>query len=159
MELVILIPYCEFANLRLTQFLTEHSRLQSAVQLLKHWEFMGGMWAGEAISFSEFLMHELLPNELGSLSLEFATLPPQVSEAVMHALHLPLKAGMSENEVQACLGTPVKTLSFVPGRFTYEFTVGTECPYYVSCTVSASQGLTYVVVIRNDILALCNENA
>ncbi len=159
MKPVRLIPYREFANLRLTQFLVEHSHLQSTVQSLTDWEFMGDMWAGEAISFTEFLLHESLPNELGSLSLEVATLPPQVSEAVFHALHLPLRAGMSAHEVQACLGNPSKTMSFVPGRLTYEFTVGSECPYYVSCTVSASEGLTYVVVIRNDILALCNENA
>ena len=62
-----------------------------------------------------------------------------------------LRAGMTFDSVVRTLGQPSKTLSFVEDRKTYEFTVGSEYPYGVSCTVLADGGLTFISVIREDV--------
>jgi hypothetical protein len=120
---------------------------------------MGGLWLGEAIGFTEFLRHTARPRELGSMSVHLSDLPGGVSTAMFTALRLPLTKGMSATEVQAMLGSPKKVHSFVPESRTYEFSVNAEDPYYVSCTVDEGAGLTYVVVVRKDILALCETDA
>ena len=120
---------------------------------------MGGLWTGEAIGFTEFLRHSGRPGELGSVSVDLSDLPESVSNAMIAALGLPLKRGMSREDVQAAIGEPGNVLSFVPDRLTYEYSLGGEESYYVSCTVDEGHGLTYVVVIRKDILALCETDA
>jgi len=104
---------------------------------------MGGLWTGEAIGFTEFL----------------SDLPEKVSNAMLKALGLPLERGMSSQAVQAAIGEPENVQSFAADRLTYEYSLGGSHSYYVSCTVDEGDGLTYVVVIRKDILALCETDA
>ena len=154
-----LIAYPQFAKLQLRPFLLQEPDLEPGVRLLEDWEFMGGLWLGEAIGFTEFLRHTACPRELGSMSVHLSDLPGGISNAIFAALRLPLTRGMSGTEVQAILGPPEKVHSFVPESRTYEFSVDAEDPYYVSCTIDEGEGLTYVVVIRKDILALCETDA
>jgi hypothetical protein len=47
-------PFTEFAQLRLTEFLGAHPALLGKVApMLGGWEFMGGMWFGEGLGFTD----------------------------------------------------------------------------------------------------------
>lgn len=154
-----LISYQQFAGLRLQDFLLHEPDLQEGVRVLEDWEFMGGLWKGEAIGFSEFLRHCARPGELGSISVHLSDLPEKVSNAMLKTLGLPLERGMSGEAVLAAIGRPENVQSLAADRLTYEYSLGGSHSYYVSCTVDEGDGLTYVVVIRKDILALCETDA
>jgi hypothetical protein len=154
-----LISYQQFGRLQLQDFLLREPELQEGVRVLEDWEFMGGLWTGEAIGFTEFLRHSARPGELGCVSLHVSDLPETVSNAMLKALGLPLERGMSSQAVQAAIGEPENVQSFAADRLTYEYSLGGSHSYYVSCTVDEGDGLTYVVVIRKDILVLCETDA
>ncbi len=143
-----LIAYEEFARLRLTQF------YPNALQLagLENWEFMGGMWVGEADGFTEFLRPEDRPDELGSIEIDLSALPEHIGTAILEKIQLPLRRGMAFEQVTQQLGTPEITDVFIVDRKSYEFTVGSAFRYYVSCTIHESEGLIHVTVIRKDLL-------
>lgn len=153
-----LIPYKAFAGLRLRQFVVG-SPLEKEIQPRADWEFMGGLWQGEAISFSEFLCLESRPEELGSVSLNAEELPVEVVTSVLAKLQLPVKVGMRKEEVESILGQPDDQFNFVEDRVSYEYVLGTPEPYLVRLTIQNAIGLSYVVVTRGDMLALCNEDA
>ena len=66
---------------------------------------------------------------------------------------------MSLASVESALGEPRRTLTFASDRVSYEYSLGDLEPYHVSVTVKHDGGLTYVVVIRKDVLALCDADA
>src|SRR6185436_3789186 len=101
LEVVELVPYPGFAGLRLRPLLAKEPALQQELRALQDWEFMGSTWIGEALGFTEFLIHPSCPGELGSVALELGALPPQVAAAALEALQLPLQAGMSTQEIKA----------------------------------------------------------
>lgn len=151
-----LIPYGQFAKLRLAPFLEAHpSLLKRIAQMEGGWEFMGGMWLGEGLAFTDFLRLESLPDELGCISLDMSALPQEVSLKVLDALGLPIRPFMKRKGIEACLGKSERTHVFVKDRRSFDFTVGCAWPYHVSCTVRNRGGLTHVVVARKDVLALC----
>ena len=89
-----LIPFAEFAQLRLTEFLGAHPALLDKVAHMEGgWEFMGGMWLGEGLGFTDFLRLEAMPEELGCLSLSLAELPEEVSAAIFARLSYRCAAG------------------------------------------------------------------
>jgi len=55
-----MITHSDFKKLRLNQFFSDLEPTK-----LENWEFMGNIWVGEAIGFSEWLCLEQTPNELG----------------------------------------------------------------------------------------------
>lgn len=137
-----MISHSEFAKLRLARFCPGEQ-----VAELTGWEFENRVWVGEAIGFSEWLRPEDDPECLQSLSIAFAEFPAQAADEVRHALDLPLKAGMTRDEVISLLGEPVKEFRFVKDRTTYEFKTPGPNSYDISCTIKHEGGLTYLVVM------------
>lgn len=151
-----LISYSEFAPLRLAKFLEAHpSLLKRIAEMEGGWEFMGGLWLGEGLVFTDFLRLESLPDELGCVSLDLSSLPEKVSLEILDKLGLPIRPGMNRDEIEACLGKPERTLVFVKDRKRCDFTVGRVWPYHVSCTILNRGGLIFLVVARKDVLARC----
>jgi hypothetical protein len=133
------IAQSDFEKLRLRSFVDE-------VVDLDHWQFMGREWIGEAVGFTEWLRPKDDPARLGSLAVDLVNLPWETTEAILDRLGLPLRAGMTLEEVTAVLGVPSGTQEFVPGRKSHDFEFGSADRYSVSCTVHDSDGLTYLVV-------------
>jgi hypothetical protein len=136
------ISYEHFGRLRLGGFLPSKQ-----IRQLRDWEFQGRVWVGEAAGFSEWLCLSEDPEVLRSLAIDFESFPVRAAARVIKRLGLPLRKGMTLEELKALLGPIDKTLRFVPDRKTYEFrTTGSE-PYSVSCTVLEDGGLTYLGVL------------
>jgi hypothetical protein len=145
---VELIPYNEFARLRLALFYPDASELVP----LENWEFMGSVWVGEADGFTEFLRPEEKPDELGSIEIDLSSIQEDIGAAILDKIHLPLQRGMLFEQVAQHLGPPESTDAFVSDRKTYNFTLGSISSYCISCTVHESEGLIHVTVIRRDLL-------
>lgn len=138
-----MISHSQFGKLRLAQF-----RPDADIRELAGWEFMDELWVGEAVGFSEWLRLESDPAILRSLALDFSEFPADAAAAILRAIDLPVRAGMSAPELRTLLGEPVEEHRFVADRVTYEF-VGPGSPIYsVSCTVLNDGGLSYLVVMR-----------
>lgn len=159
MKRIELVPYSKFAKLRLEHFFPEGSPLLEELTLLENWEYLGGVWEGHAIGFSEFLYLESLPHELGSLALSAEELPPDVISAALSELGLPVASGMTVSDLEAICGKPDKKYHFTDDRVTYEYLLGQASRYVVSFTVLEVKGLTYITVAREDILALITNDA
>ena len=138
---VSMISHHDFGELRLSQFAPT-----SEIVALANWQFMERTWVGEAIGFSEWLRPQSSPNLLQSLALDLAVLPESISTAVFSRLGLPLRRGMSIEQITASLGEPVATQRFVADRASHEFYLEHSEAYNISCTVLSAMGLTYVVV-------------
>ena len=151
-----LIPYCEFATLRLAQFLkAQPSMLARIAEMEGGWRFMGGVWLGEGLAFTDFLRLESLPDQLGCISLDLSSLPKHVSLDILGTVGLPIGPSMKREDIEERLGQPERVHVFAKDRKSFDFTIGRKWPYHVSCTVRNRGGLTYVVVARKDILARC----
>ena len=146
-----ILPYSEFATIKLSHFVKS-----SKIYQLDNWEFMGGIWIGEAVGFTEFLRLESSTDELGSLAIDLDDLPTDTIQAIFATLNLPLKPHATYAEVEEVLEKYESTNIFVEDRVVYNYTIGCRWPYYISCTIDEAKGLIYVVVIRKDILAKCN---
>lgn len=138
-----MISHSRFGKLRLAQF-----RPDADIAELAGWEFMDALWVGESVGFSEWLRLESDPAVLRSLALDFAEFPADTADAVLRAIDLTVRAGMSAPELRAVLGKPAEELRFVADRVTYEFVVAGPPRYSVSCTVLNDGGLSYLVVMR-----------
>lgn len=137
-----MIAHSLFAGLRLAHF-----RPEAQIAELAGWEFMERSWVGEVIGFSEWLRPEGRPDLLQSLAVSFIEFPPEDAEAVLRAIDLPLRAGMTREEVVGVLGEPVKEFRFVENRTTYEFKTPKPSSYDISCTILHEGGLSYLVVM------------
>jgi hypothetical protein len=135
-----MIPHVKFGQLRLKQFLPN-----AEIAELEDWEYEERVWVGEAVGFSEWLRPVEDPEILGSLSINFKEFPERAADQVLKAIELPLKRGMTADNLKAVLGEPVETLRFVPGKVTYGFM--TPEPYKVSCTVEDEGGLIFLEVM------------
>jgi hypothetical protein len=136
-----LISHHEFGELRLSQFASP-----SEIVTLANWRFMERTWVGEAIGFSEWLRPQSSPNLLQSLALDLAGLPESTSNAIFLRLGLPLRRGMSVEQITALLGEPAATHKFMADRVSHEFYLEHSEAYNISCTFLSGAGLTYVVV-------------
>jgi hypothetical protein len=138
-----MISHARFGNLRLSQF-----RPKAKITKLKGWEFMDADWVGEAIDFSEWLRLESDPDVLRSLAVDFAEFPEEAAAAVLEAIDLPARKGMTAKQLQTLFGEPVDEQRFVADRVTYDFALPGPPRYTISCTVLKRGGLTYLVVMR-----------
>jgi hypothetical protein len=138
-----MIPHARFSKLRLAQF-----RPDAEISELANWEYMDALWVGEAVGFSEWLRLESDPEVLRSLAVDFAEFPEEAAFAVLHAIDLPVRRGMTAAKLRVVLGEPVEEYRFVADRITYEFAVAGPPQYNVSCTVLNDGGLSYLVVMR-----------
>ena len=146
-----LIPYQDFAKLRMKELSPGREIFES-----DDWEWMGGLWRNEGIrTCTSISYHEDMPDEAGGLEVDFRDLSEAAVLSIFAVIHLPLRPGMALHEVCAVLGQPEKTHVFVHDRKTYDFTVGSRFPYYVSATVHDADGLIYIAVIRRDVLSKC----
>jgi len=114
---------------------------------------MGTYWKYEGIRFTWFARWSQTPDDTGGVEVDFAEVPETVSAAIFYALNLPLRQGMTQDEVRALLGEPEETHVFVADRTTCDYVVGTHQLYRVGCTVHNTTGLIHVSVIRKDVLA------
>src|SRR3954466_11014345 len=95
----LLIPWSDFANLRLASFLPA-----SMIRDLNNWEYMERIWCGEAAGFTEWLRLVCDPDVLRSMALDLRALPRALARAVCSCIRLPLVEGMSPANVDALLG-------------------------------------------------------
>ena len=140
-----LISHQEFGKLRLAQFVTDPGEMAT----LENWEYMERVWVGEAIGFTQWLRYEEDPEILGSLSLDLIELPDEISQSVFRVLALPLRQGMSYEEIVHLFGKPNCTYTFVKDRKTYEFARGVKWKYLIDCTIHEDIGLLYVTVMAD----------
>jgi hypothetical protein len=143
-----MISYSEFGRLRLRDFCGD----EVAESNIPDWEWMGGLWFGDAVGFTWFGRLHDAPKETGGLEVDLAELPEHVWSRILDSLHLPLRAGMTFDSITSILGQPFETDFFLEDRKTYEFRVGSAQRYRVSCTVLDDDGLIFVSVIREDVL-------
>ena len=92
-----MIPYSEFASLRLSQF-----RPDTEITPLEDWEYEDRTWVGEAIGFSEWLRPADSPEVLGSLAIDFDEFPAPAAERVLQAIGLSVRPGMTIDELWCC---------------------------------------------------------
>ncbi|MFC5001236.1 hypothetical protein ACFPIJ_25785 [Dactylosporangium cerinum] len=130
-----------FGRLRLADFLPADD-----VTRIESWEYLDRSWCGEANGFTEWLCLESDPHTLRSAAVDLVALSAPAGVAMLAALRLPLRPGMTAREVTAVLGPPKATRTYVSDRTTYEFRTGSPDAYEVSCTVRHDDGLTYVTV-------------
>jgi hypothetical protein len=135
------ISHARFGKLRLSQF-----RPNTNIVALDGWEFMDHLWVGEAIGFSEWLRLKRKPDELRSLAIDFSEFPEQAATEVLRMIELPIRGGMTSDELQQLFGKPAKESSFVKDRVSYQFVSSGSPKYNLSCTVLNKGGLTYLVV-------------
>jgi hypothetical protein len=133
-----MISHAEFGKLRLAHF-----RSESDIAELADWEFMGRIWLGEAIGFSEWLRLEDDPCVLRSIAIDFREFPAPDAAKVLDAIGSEIRCGMTFDELRSLLGQPISEYRKVKDRVTYEFVTSAE-PYNVSCTVLNEGGLTYL---------------
>lgn len=132
-----MIPHARFAAPRLAPF-----RPDAEVVELEDWEYEDRYWVGEAVGFSEWLRPEGEPDAMGSLTLDFAEFPGDAASRVLEAIELPVRPGMTLDELKAVLGEPRQTFRFVAGKATHEFLADGPEPYQISCTVKEQGGLS-----------------
>jgi hypothetical protein len=135
------LTHQEFGRLRLAEFAPKKQ-----IRTLADWEFLGRLWIGEAIGFSEWLRPHERPTMLESLALDVAELPQEVVDRVLARLGLPLRKGLTRRELVKLLGEPYEAHVFADDRKTFEFRSEETDPYLISCTVLNDGGLTYLVV-------------
>lgn len=143
------VPYAEFRRLRLSDFVGLES-----VALVADWEYMDRVWVGEAVGFSEWLCLETNPSVLGSMAVDFDGLDSSVVQRILERLGLPLCAGMGADAIARLLGEPCAERVFGPDRSTFEYLVGADDRYTLSCTVKKDGGLVYCTLISHESLAV-----
>jgi hypothetical protein len=120
-------------------------------------EWRGGIWTSESVGACTCICrHESMPDVVGGLEIDFSDLSETDTLTFFNALRLPLRPGMSLQEVQAVLGEPKERVDFIEDRRGYGFYVGSHNPYEVGCIIRDSVGLVYVSVIRKDVLSKCD---
>jgi hypothetical protein len=146
-----LLPYPEFEALRLSAFV----RPSRAVEDVSDQEWMGGMWAGQAIGFTGVWALEDEPGRIGGVEIDFSELDEEEKKKLAIVLRLPIRHGMSLVDIQTICGQPIGTHRFVADRASYDYSVGSEWPYHLSCTVHEKEGLIHFALLRENALARC----
>ncbi len=143
--------YPEFEALRLSAFVNP----DRVVHDVTDQEWMGGMWVGQALGFTGVWALEDEPDHVGGVEIDFSELKEEEKKKLRAALGLPVRHGMSIEAILTIFGQPTRSRQFVADRRSYEFSVGTEWPYYFSCTVHENDGLIYFSLLRENALARC----
>lgn len=138
----MLIPHDQFGRLRLIQFLSDVDLAE-----LENWEFENQLWIGEAHGFSEWLRLEDDPEVLRSLAIDFAELPAHAAKSVLRTIDLPMRRGMSLEDLDRLFGPRIAEYSFVEDRLTCVYLTPEPNRYRISCTVLNDGGLSYLVVM------------
>lgn len=120
---------------------------------LDGWDYLDRDWLGEAWGVTQWLRLASDRDILRSIAFDLLTLPRSTTTAVLTTLQLPLRPGMTIEEVTAVLGRPVEVSRLVPDRTTLEFHLGSVDKYLVGSTVHDNHGLVYLTVHPDPLLA------
>ncbi|GGD49930.1 hypothetical protein [Lacimicrobium alkaliphilum] len=142
-----MIAHRHFASLRLRQFLAPES-----VEEFDSWLFMGREWLGEAFGATEFLRSKSVPDDTRLISLDLLNLPPQKAEMILSSLDMPVRTGMSEQEIVTLFGEPAKVHNFLPDRKTLDYQLFQPDPYQLTLTLFKEQGIGKVLILVEDVI-------
>jgi len=140
-----LVEYSDFGALRLAHFLIG----QMVAENTENWEFMGQIWVGEVLGFTQWLRLKDDPQVLRSIALDLDALPKIVSTSVLDRIGLPLLPGMKAEDILVTCGSPT-TRKLMGGKTTYSFSLGKGAAYRLRCTTTSTSGLSYLVIMRTD---------
>jgi hypothetical protein len=138
-----IISFGEFEKLRLQDFFEKHD-----IQNLERWEFMGDLWIGDAVGFTEWLRLEKEPTKTRSISVDLRKHDNDILNRIFSTLKLPLKKGQKIEDLAAIFGQPVGFDKFVADRINYDFEIGKIEKFTISCTILNEGGLIYFVMMR-----------
>lgn len=113
-----IISFGEFEKLRLQDFFEKHD-----IQNLERWEFMGDLWIGDAVGFTEWLRLEKEPTKTRSISVDLRKHDNDILNRIFSTLKLPLKKGQKIEDLAAIFGQPVGFDKFVADRINYDFEI------------------------------------
>ncbi len=128
-----------------TTFLRDYIPNPNDLQKLADWEFLGLVWTGEALGWSECIVSDD-DQKYRSLSLDLEELEDATIVNILDALKLPLKKGMSLDEIVAVYGQADKTSSFIDTQINMDYVIHQPETLFISLTVSFEVGLKYMVV-------------
>lgn len=140
-----MLEHTDFYTLRLSQFAAADD-----IVSLSDWEYLGRLWIGEAIGFNEWLQLEADPDRTRAVALELGRLPAGVEAAILARLRLPIRAGMSDDEVRRQFGEPAMIERFVQDRHTLCYELSEPAPYALTFTIHHTAGLTYITLVAHD---------
>lgn len=140
-----MITHKEFKNLEIEEIVDDRSEIQS----FGGCEFMDDIWNAKTYGFTEFLKLESDENQSQSISINFEDLRKEKIEMFLKKLGLTVFPGMTLKELENEFGEAIAVESFVEDRKTYEYIIGDNDKYYLSCTILDNIGLTYVVVMNH----------
>jgi hypothetical protein len=141
------MTYEEFGKLRFLDFFPKTDAYQE--------DHEGGMETGIGVACIEGHSDTMFTSPVDSdwqtaeMILEFSDCPEAQGHALLQALGLPIRRGMSVEQVRESLGVPE-----VDSPQWLRFVVGESHPYYVGCLITES-GLHRVWIGRKD---LADEN-
>ena len=145
-----LIPYSEFRRLRLGPFCPPNTKVE---RLSSDGEYMGRTWSGEGIRGVDFLWQQKAAGDLACilLALQPEFCPSDVEQAILVAIRLPFKRGMTSAAVRRLLGDPATECSGC-GWETITFHCGHKYRYFVTADFGSDCGLRNLHVARLDAL-------
>ena len=142
-----LVDYKTFSKLRFTDFLPPETEVISSMGL----ECCSSHCADyyEAVGHSYFVFADGSPEEVVEINIDetYPTIPAGTGARMLASVGLPLRFGMSSDEVVSVLGQP--EYEGAERRFT-RYIVGTKWPYRVGCGVAPDRGLWSLWVVRED---------
>ena len=142
-----LINYNEFAKLRLHQFEPSAERWEACEDDSADLEFMDSLWFDQdSVPSVEFLRHQDEPDRVGAICLNLNCEPPELATRILAAIRLPLRRGMSLEELTKLLGPSHESVGG------YDFMCGVTDPYLVRCGLHPDGRLNIVEIIRKDLL-------
>ncbi len=144
-----LIPYQQFGRLRIRPFFPESTRLFLDEDAST--ECAIGLAVTEGLAFTYCAWRPDEPGVTAELALDFREeCPAEIGLKILEAIRLPLRPGMSLDEIQAILGPPeFSELSSGEQGFA-RFVCGGQWPYFVGCYLTRGKGMTAIVVFRKD---------
>ena len=149
-----LINYRDFSAISLDSFVGNNVEIQNE----EEFEFMNDLWAAQIIGFTEWL-HLITDPRIRSISLDLSELLDEQNAQIISALGLPVKKGMSKDEVLKLFGPPDSIEKFVEDRVSYQYLLGTVEKYYLSLTIQDQEGLVFIVFTNHAESIKCLQNA
>ena len=141
-----LLDHHAFGKIRFVDFFPHEEEMEKLVAF----DFMDDHWIGEAIGFTQFLRLRNDPEVTRSISLSLEDIPESTTHDILLKLKIPLKRSVNIQYIMSILGQPKNELQFQKDRKDYEFILGDEYPYYISCTVHQNRGLIYLVIMNHE---------
>lgn len=133
-----LISQEKFEALRLFNFVQNYTTR-------KNWEYMGALWIGEAVGFTEWLRPVSEPKKTQSISIDLEGLNEETVWKVFEFLGLELEKGMTEEEIKTDFGHHFEQENLQIDRRTLNYIIGSgNNEYYLSLTITNETGLVYV---------------